>query len=76
MAQTQITLTEELRRVAVGAEVLGDPSGQPAYFYGRSSDKMQAAEGRESVSRQLLFAHDKACGDGRDIPLEMAYWDV
>lgn len=76
MAQVQISLSEELRRIASGADVLGDPSGEPAYFYGRSSDKMQAVEGRESLSRQLLFAHEKARSDGHYIPVDMAYWDV
>ena len=76
MAGIQISLAEELRRIASGADILGDPSGELAYFYGRSSDKMQATEGRESLSRQLLFAHEKAIGDGRCIPADMAYWDV
>lgn len=76
MAHIQISLAEELRRITGGADVLGDPSGEPAYFYGRSSDKVRAAEGRESLSRQLLFAHEKVRNDGRCIPVDMAHWDI
>jgi site-specific DNA recombinase len=28
------------------------------------------------LSRQLLVAHEKACEDGYQIPLELVYWDV
>jgi site-specific DNA recombinase len=71
-----ITLAEEFPQIAGSQGVLGDPLGEPAYFYARSSDKVQAREGAESLSRQLLFAHEKAKEDGRYIPLEMCYWDI
>lgn len=76
MTDKAITLEDEFYRLAGGAQVLGDPNGEPAYLYTRSSSKLQAVEGSESLSRQLLVAHEKAKNDGRYIPLEMAYWDV
>lgn len=74
--QTLISLADEFRRIAGPTMVLGDPHGEPAYLYVRSSSKLQAIEGKESLSRQLLFGHEKATEDGRFIPLDMTYWDV
>lgn len=76
MSETYVTVEGEYKQLAGAAQVLGDPSGEPAYLYARSSNKLQAKEGRESLSRQLLFGHEKALEDGRYIPLDMVYWDV
>ena len=76
MTTSYISLEREFYKLAGEAKVLGDPAGEPAYLYTRSSAKKQAEEGKESLSRQLLFAHEKAVYDGRFIPLEMAFWDV
>lgn len=76
MTATFISLAEEFARIAGSAEVLGDPSGTPAYLYTRSSNKIQAMEGRESLARQLIFGHEKALADGHYIPLDMTYWDI
>ena len=72
----QIKLEDEYKKIAGVQGILGDPSGAPAYLYCRSSDKKQAEEGRESLSRQLLFAHDQGKQRGYYIPLDMVYWDV
>lgn len=76
MSVNLISLSDEFYALASPAKVLGDPTGQPAYAYCRSSDRKQAQEGKESLSRQLLVAHEKAKEDGYYIPLELAYWDI
>ncbi|MCB0143403.1 MAG: recombinase family protein, partial [Caldilineaceae bacterium] len=76
MTDTFISIEEEFERLVGTEQVLGDSQGEPAYLYIRSSSKLQAQEGRESLSRQLLFGHEKALQDGRYIPVDMAYWDI
>lgn len=76
MAINRISLADEYKVLAGPTKVLGDPLGQPAYAYCRSSDPKQAQEGRESLSRQLLVAHERAREDGYQIPLALVYWDV
>lgn len=72
----RISLESEYEKIAGDQEILGDPLGDPAYLYCRSSDQTQAEEGRESLSRQLLFAHEQGRHDGHAVPLDMVYWDV
>ena len=50
--KVHISLEDEFTRISGPSGVLGEPTGELAYFYRRSSDKMQALEGRESLSRQ------------------------
>ena len=76
MDEVYVTIDGEYKKLAGAAQVLGDPQGKPAYLYARSSNKLQAREGKESLARQLLFGHEKALEDGRSIPLDMVYWDV
>ncbi len=76
MTETYVTIEGEYKKLAGAGQVLGDSSGEVAYLYARSSNKLQAREGRESLARQLLFGHEKALEDGRYIPIDMIYWDV
>jgi site-specific DNA recombinase len=76
MAANLISLPDEFYALASPEKVLGDPRGTPAYAYCRSSDRKQAEEGRESLSRQLLVAHERARENGHFIPLELTYWDI
>jgi site-specific DNA recombinase len=71
-----ISLEDEFKKLAGHLKVLGDPNGTSAYLYVRSSSKLQAMEGKESLSRQLLFGHERATEDGMYIPLDMVYWDI
>lgn len=76
MAEPIISLEDEFKQLVGHRKVLGDPTGTPAYLYVRSSSKLQAIEGKESLSRQLLFGHEQAKEDGMYIPLDMVYWDI
>jgi site-specific DNA recombinase len=76
MADDFVSLSSEFDRIAKDQGVLGDPLGEPAYLYCRLSDKVQAKEGKESLSRQLLFGHEKARENGHYIPLKMVYYDL